>query len=207
MKNKVIIFDMDGTIIDSSKSIENSINYVRKLIGLAPIDSVYFMKHISASDDELAELFYPKGNLEENHEKFLNHFDEHCLDHSKLFDGLDIAIKELSKSYPLAIATNASDFFAKKMLKYLGVFEYFDVVTGANEHANGKPKPDMLIYILKELNGSADKSFMIGDSLRDKEAASAINMNYLHAQWGYEKIDSIDCGVSTYKELLEKIID
>lgn len=207
MKNKVIIFDMDGTIIDSSKSIENSINYVRKIIGLTPVDPVYLMKHISASDDELSQFFYPEGNLKEIHEMFLNHFNEHCLEHIKLFDGLNIVIKELNKSYPLAIATNASDFFAKKMLKHLGILEYFDVVTGANKHPQPKPKPDMLIYILKELNGLADKSFMIGDSLRDKEAASSINMNYLHAQWGYEKIDSINGGVSTCKELLEKIID
>ena len=114
---KLIMFDMDGTLVNSSNAIVNTINYVRVNIGLEALGKNYILEHINDPNINSAEFFYgTKHFTDEQTHLFENYYNKNCLNDIYLYDGIKELIENLNKNSKLAVATNASSVFAKKML-------------------------------------------------------------------------------------------
>ncbi len=187
-KKELIIFDMDGTLIDSGNVISNTINFVRSNLGLALIPKSELLKNINNPDINAAKFFYGTREFTDEQTKlFQEYYNKHCISDIILYDGVLDMLDQLQGKFTLSIATNASVEFANKMIEHLSIHSYFDYVIGANCVEKPKPHPDMLIKTLKTLSYEKKQSVLVGDSLKDQRAAQAASMDSILVNWGFTR--------------------
>ena len=189
---KSIIFDMDGTLLDSSYAMTCSVNHVRKELGLAPIEKEFLEYHINKPDEDLPMKFYGIKEYEPlHHELFKEHYLASSTLHARPYNGVLELLNFLkSKKIILSVATNASDFFAKHMLKNCKMLDYFTHIVGANNVKKRKPYPDMIDYVIALTSTHAKDTVLVGDSIKDEDAAKNANTDFIFADWGYGTTDS-----------------
>ena len=208
---KIVIFDMDGTLLDSKKDITSSVNYVRKLNHmLAPLSEEFIVEAINMEVRNLPKLFYETDKyLDEDKEIFEKHYAEQCTKNVYLYDDIkNMLLKLLDNDVKISVATNAPTQFAKMMLKSLEVDDFFDVIIGADEVAHSKPSPEMLNKILTyyKFNYEIDRAWMVGDNSKDILSAQNAGIDALFATWGFSPSSAYKNTVSHPKEILDIIL-
>ena len=205
-KKELIIFDMDGTLIDSGDVISNTINYVRTNIGLDIMPKEELLTNINNPDINSAEFFYGTNAFTDEQTKlFGEYYDTNCISDIALYDGIKELLEEISQHFTLSIATNASVEFAKKMIEHLDIDHYFDFIIGSNEVVTPKPHPEMLLSTVESLDIKIKHSILVGDSNKDKNAAIACEMDYILVNWGFTEHDC-DSVISNTIELNKKLL-
>ncbi len=186
---RIVIFDMDGTLIDSRKDITISVNYVRKHNhNLPPLSEEFIVNAINMKERNLAKLFYETEVYEErDRELFEKHYKEQCIKHPYLFEGTKELLEKLKDNGVLmGVATNAPTKFAKTMLAHLGVDSMFELIVGA-DMAPPKPDPKMVLLILQKCGyETGDKAWMVGDNPKDIEVAHRAGIEAIYATWGFQ---------------------
>ena len=208
---KVVIFDMDGTLLDSKKDITNSVNYVRKLShGLAPLSEEFIVDAINMEVRNLPKLFYETDEyLDEDRVIFEKHYAHQCTQNLYLYDGVkNMLISLVDNGVKISVATNAPTQFAKMMLKSLKIDDLFDVIIGADEVSHSKPSPEMINKILNYYNfdHKVDTAWMIGDNSKDIQSAQNAGIDSYFATWGFSPISEYKNTVSHPKEILDIIL-
>jgi len=208
---KIVIFDMDGTLIDSKKDITISINYVRqKHYSLAPLSEEFVVEAINMEVRNLPKMFYDTDNYEEkDRELFEVHYEKQCVQNVYLYEGIKEMLMALKTAgVKLSVATNAPTMFAKEMLTHLQVDELFDVIIGADEVTLSKPNPQMLHKILEyyAYNAKSDKAWMIGDNSKDIQSATNAKIDSFFALWGFSSHLEMEGALKTPKEVLNKVL-
>jgi len=193
-KYKVIIFDMDGTLVNSSLTIANAINYVRRQLGFEPMEQAYILKRVNDHTLNPAQTFYHSKRFEPDHEKWFSEY--YTKNHEKelvLYDGIKALLEALKeKGYLLAVATNAYRNSTIESLTHLGIYDLFDSIACYDDVLQGKPHPDMLYKILDELKVTEKEALFIGDGPRDEMAAKAAGVDYIMVDWGFtEHTDAV----------------
>jgi len=197
-KKQLIIFDMDGTLINSGDVISNTINYVRTNLGLETMPKDELLSNINNPEINSSDFFYGTSAFTDEQTKlFGEYYDKNCISDISLYDGIIELLEELNQNFTLSIATNASSEFARKMIKFLNIDHYFDFIIGANEVSTPKPHPEMLLNTLEKLNFKVEESILIGDSNKDKNAAVACDMDYLLVNWGFTQHETNNVIINT----------
>ncbi|ACZ12116.1 HAD family hydrolase [Sulfurospirillum deleyianum] len=205
MKKEIsIIFDMDGTLIDSSEAMTQSVNYVRKSIGLdTPLSKEALEYHINALDQQLPKIFYNTETYDPAHRAlFKEHYMEHAPKTISLYPDVKEMLHLLSQKAYLAIATNAHECFAHNMLEALGIERYFSSVVGSNNVAEPKPSPLMVYHVMETLGTSSEQTVLVGDSIKDERAALNAGISFIFANWGYGKSENANLRAHNVHELL-----
>ena len=205
---KSVIFDMDGTLLDSSQAMTISVNHVRKSYGLAPIEKEYLEFIINEPCVDLPmKLYDVKEYSQEHRERFAEHYLANANLHVKPYEGTYELLESLHvKGLTLSIATNASDFFARNMLEGQGMLDFFSFIIGANNVENSKPNPDMLHHISNISEIPLANSLLVGDSIKDEGAAKKANIDFLFASWGYGKSSDHTKSFENVPELNEYLL-
>ncbi len=184
-----MIFDMDGTLLDSAKDITISVNTVREQNhSLPPLSEAFVVDAINREHRNLAELFYGTAQYEKKDQLlFEEHYDEQCIKHVSLYEGIyDSLLTLKDEHFHLSVATNAPSKFARRMLEACGVLEYFDFVMGADRVSKPKPDKEMLEYILKNYGYKrGHQALMVGDNIKDMQAAENAGIEGAFATWGF----------------------
>jgi len=205
---RIVIFDMDGTLIDSKKDITISVNYVReKNHNLPPLSDSFIVNAINMKERNLAELFYGTKTYEERDRTlFEKHYKQQCIEHPYLFEGVEEVLKSLKKRGVLmGVATNAPTEFAKTMLSHLGVAELFEMIVGA-DMARAKPDPQIVEQILQKCRyAKGDMAWMVGDNQKDIEVAHRAGIDAIYATWGFQSDFDYPIKANTPMEILEII--
>ncbi len=186
---KVVIFDMDGTLVDSSLTIANAINSVRKKLSLEPMDEKKILDKINDPNLNPALYFYETEQFTPEHEQwFSEYYTQNHEKELRLYDGIEELMKRLkAKGYKLALATNAYRNSTMQSLEYLGLTESFDSVVCFDDVKRGKPNPAMLLKILEDLNLKSEEALFIGDGERDMLASKEANIDYIMVNWGFSE--------------------
>ncbi len=184
---ELAIFDLDGTLIDSSETVANAINFVRDRVGLPPMDREQILEAVNNPNLNPAEYFYDLDKFEPIHEEwFMEYYSKHHNQELRLFEGvLELLHKLKSRGCKLALATNAYRRSTLEALEYLGIDDIFDIVVCYDDVKRPKPYPDMLLYICDKLNISKDRAIFIGDGNKDKEASLSAGIDFVLISWGY----------------------
>lgn len=187
MEKELIIFDMDGTLVNSSLTIVNAINYVRKNLGFEPMEQEYILSLVNDHTINPAQTFYHAKAFDRDHEKWFSEY--YTKNHERelvLYDGIKELLGTLKdKGHDLAVATNAYRGSTIESLTHLEVYEHFDTIACYDDVHAGKPHPAMLHKILDELEHSSHQALFIGDGPRDEMASKRAEIDYIMVDWGF----------------------
>lgn len=201
---KLIIFDMDGTIVNSGAMIAKTINFVRKNIGLEEMEQNIILSHINNPNINPANFFYNSDIFTDEQTKlFCEYYDKNCIIGVEIYDGIVELLEDLKQNYTLSIATNASTVFAEKILNHLEIKKYFTKIVGADLVKEAKPNPEMLLKTIDELGAKKSNTILVGDSQKDKLASQKAKIDSILVNWGFSNYDKN--AVDDVKELKKLI--
>ncbi|MDY6821630.1 MAG: HAD family hydrolase [Deferribacterota bacterium] len=182
---EIIIFDMDGTLLDSKTDITKSINFVREKKGLPPLTEDYVLEAINGPIQELSMKFYNTPQYEKSDRiLFEEHYMQQCTKNVKVYDGVVELLNFCKeKNIKLSVATNAPTKFAIRMLEAAKILNYFDYVKGYDNDIPPKPNPDVILYLIEKFR--KNNPLLIGDSEIDYLTAKNACINYILACWGF----------------------
>jgi len=203
---KLVIFDMDGTLVDSSQTIVNAINYVRSKLGLSPLDRELILTKVNDPELNPALFFYETESFsEEQEEWFSEYYTQNHEKELQLYDGIEELLQELKeRGFLLAVATNAYRGSTLESLSHLKILDYFSSIACYDDVGRGKPAPDMLEKNLKDTNLEPKDAVFVGDSERDLLAAKSLNMDYIMINWGFSDYED---AIHSVDKLKEKILE
>jgi phosphoglycolate phosphatase len=194
-----IIFDLDGTLVDTGSAIADSINYVRHtLYGLPPLTTDEIAALINEPGRDLPIALYGTARYEEAARKiFENHYARRCLQNAPCYPGIETLLHTLRQAgHSLHVATNAPTRTSKLILANHGIETHFDSIVGADLVDRPKPAPDMLHRILDAYPDH--QTWMVGDSLKDAQAAQQAGIPMIYARWGYGHVEPEDSPPDLY---------
>jgi phosphoglycolate phosphatase len=187
MDKTLIIFDMDGTLVNSSVTIANAINYVRRQLGFEPMDTELILSKVNDPTINPAQFFYHAPKFAHDHERWFSEY--YTRNHDRelvLYDGIKELLEELRhRGFKLAVATNAYRRSTIESLTHLGIYVMFDAIACYDDVYKGKPYPDMLLKLLDELKVGKEEALFIGDGPRDEQAAKRAGIDYIMVDWGF----------------------
>ena len=198
MTNKAILFDLDGTLVETAPDLMAAHNHVMEKYGYEkkPLEDIRFLAGRGAavmllkSIDSQGRLKH-KEKIDENKHKamtkdFIDFYAANISNTSKINIGVINFLDWCkSKKIHLAVCTNKMEHLTIKLLKEIKLYDYFDFIAGADTFNYRKPNPQHLTSILEILGVPIEQSIMVGDSETDAEAARAAKIKFILVKGGY----------------------
>lgn len=173
-KIKLIIFDLDGTLINAYPAVEASVNFTLKKFGLPTQNKDKIRRAVGWGDRELITRFVPEQKVEGALKIYRRHHAQALRTSTRFLPGAKRLIGDLKrKKYQLAVATNRPTKFSLIALKYLKIKQYFDYILCADKLKHGKPHPAILIQILKRLKVKPSEALYVGDMTIDVQTGNS----------------------------------
>lgn len=210
-KITTIIFDMDGTVLNTLDDLTDSVNYVFSKFGLPARSRDEYRQFFGNGIGYAMKCAAPEGTpdslIEEMIPVFKEYYDIHCLDKTGPYDGIIDLMKELRDSgCKMAIVSNKIDSAVKELNERF-FSEYVSVAIGERPGVSRKPAPDTVFAALAELGSSTDEAVYIGDSEVDLMTAKNSNLPCIAVLWGFRDRDFlIKNGASAFAKTPEDII-
>ena len=167
-----IIFDFDGTLIDSYEPITESLNLVRRTFDRPPLPLEEVKSMVGHGLEHLIEKAVGKVPMDEAVRQFREHYASICESRTTILPLVRETVEELQRrGYEMAIATNKPSYFARDILRALDVDHLFAEVLGPNDVQRAKPDPEMLEIIMSRLGLGVEEVVYVGDMVIDIEVA------------------------------------
>ena len=207
MKQKfTILFDLDGTLVDTAPDLMHAHNHVMKKFGY-PTKSTEQIRNlvgkgagamIGRSIWGQAKKEFSKVNDEkikkEMVSEFVEFYGKNIINESTLINGVKEFLKWCKKeNISMAVCTNKQEYLSNDLLRKIGIYDYFEYVAGSDTFDYCKPDPRHLTTVVEILDGDLKKTMMIGDSETDANAAKAADIPMILLKDGYteKNIDEI----------------
>ena len=199
MKQKfTILFDLDGTLVDTAPDLMRAHNYVMKKFGY-PTKSTEEIRNLvgQGAGAMLGRSIWGQAKKEfgkvqdekikkEMVKDFIDFYGKNIVNESKLIDGVkDFLIWSKNNNISMAVCTNKQEHLAVDLLKKIGIYDFFEYVAGHNTFEYCKPDPRHLTSVIEILGGEISKSLMIGDSETDANAAKNAGIPLILLEDGY----------------------
>ena len=198
MKQKfTILFDLDGTLVDTAPDLMHAHNHVMKKFGY-PTKSLADLKNSvgKGTDAMIGRSIWSQAKKElttinekvKNRmtDEFISYYGSNILNESKLINGVkDFLNWSKQKNISMAVCTNKTEHLAVDLLQKIGIYNYFEYVAGYNTFEYCKPDPRHLTTVIEILDGKKNKSIMIGDSESDANAAKEAQIPMILLEDGY----------------------
>ncbi|MCF6199133.1 MAG: phosphoglycolate phosphatase [Hyphomicrobiaceae bacterium] len=214
MNKPAIIFDLDGTLVDTAPDLIHTLNHLLVLEDCPPAPHAQMRAMISLGAKamlkkgfELADKAKNSKQLDELTQQFITHYSENIAVYSRPFPGVIKALDTLKNNgHPLGICTNKTEALSKQLINALVMEDFFGAIIGVDTLDVKKPDPGHILGTIKALGASPQTAIMVGDSETDIVAAKAANIPVIAVDFGYS-IDPIanfapDAIISTHEDLL-----
>ena len=184
-----VIFDLDGTLLDTLEDLTDSVNYAMERFGLPAHTPDAVRGFVGNGVAKLIERAIPQGvenpSYEAIFETFKEHYAKHCEDKTRPYEGIMEVLALLKKQgYHLAIVSNKFDGAVKQLCKkYFG--EYISVAIGESDQVKRKPAPDTVYQALRELGSESCRAIYVGDSEVDLQTAQNAQLRCVSVTWGF----------------------
>jgi phosphoglycolate phosphatase len=212
---KAVLFDLDGTLIDSVPDLATATNRLLAAHGLPPLGMNDVRSMIGHGVAKLVErAFASRGTrltplmLERRTDEMMAFYGQCLTDQTRLNIGAAEAIASLRRmSVRIAVVTNKPEAFAKAILGHFDLLQQVDVVVGGDTGPARKPEPEMLVFAVNVLDLKVEDAVMVGDSRADMDAARAAGMASIAVEGGYTSESATSLGADANIPDLGKMLD
>jgi phosphoglycolate phosphatase len=193
---RTLVFDLDGTLVDTAPDLISALNFVLHREGLAPVPLEKARNMIGAGARKLIERGLeledrPMGvdDLNRLTRDFVAYYAEHIADESRPFEGLEAALDELeAQGFRFAVCTNKLEWLSKLLLDKLGLSKRFAAICGADTFGVAKPDPVILQQTLARAGGPLSGAIMVGDAGTDIGVARRAGIPVIGVEFGYTDV-------------------
>jgi len=183
---RAVVFDLDGTLIDSREDIAAAANAARQAVGLPGLPLAKVVSYVGDGADALIERLTPGFTALQRAvalDAFKTHYSAHCCDVTRPYPGIIQMLPVLmARGWKLGVATNKPTAFAQDICERLGLSEWLPVVVGGD--GAKKPDPASVNKALARLGATSSRSWMVGDHHTDIHAGRAAGCKILWCHWG-----------------------
>jgi len=193
---RTIVFDLDGTLVDTAPDLINALNYVLAREGLAPVPLASARNMIGAGARKLIERGLEVDgrdvgprDLDRITADFIDYYADHIADHSRPFEGLETALDAMAdRGYRFAVCTNKLEWLSKRLLDALGLSPRFSAICGADTFGVSKPDPIFLHQTVARAGGHISATIMVGDAGPDVGVARRAGIPVVGVTFGYTDV-------------------
>ena len=193
---RTVVFDLDGTLVDTAPDLINALNFVLEREGLPPVPLHSARNMIGAGARRLIERGLEAegrtastSDITRLTEDFIAHYAEHIADFSRPFEGLESALDDLgARGYLFAVCTNKLEWLSKLLLDRLGLSRRFSTICGADTFGVAKPDPAILKQTILRAGGQVPSSVMVGDAGTDIGVARRAGVPVIGVAFGYTDV-------------------
>lgn len=190
-----IVFDLDGTLVDSRRDLTTAVNHVLRSFGLPELPLETVCQYVGEGARVLVQRALGpahQARLDEGLHVFLAYYGVHLLDHTRPYDGIPEALAALTeRGVVLSVLTNKPVAMSRAILDGLGLLSRFAAVAGGDSLPARKPDPSGVDYLLETTHTSRDRTLLVGDSLVDMKTASAARVTFCGVAWGLRRADLV----------------
>ncbi len=189
---KGLIFDLDGTLIDSYEAIHIGLLEAFNHFTIPPLPYHQLREYLGGSLEEILKSFLPPHQREEARSVFREKYRDIYLDKTSLLDGARDVIEELfRRSIRLAVASNKSGKFCRKLLAHFEIDRFFSTIVGVGDGLRPKPFPDMVNTVVRDLDLHPNEVIMVGDTVEDIRAGNAAGIDVYALGSGYHPLEKL----------------
>lgn len=185
----LVVFDLDGTLVDSQRDLAESANELLSVYGASPIAHEAIVRMVGEGARVLVERVLAASGLavplDEALERFLTIYDRRLVDHTGCYPGIVHALEQLAPTVPLAVLTNKPLAPSRRILAHLGIDSYFIDVIGGDGPYGRKPAPEGLLALARLAASPIESVLMVGDSAVDWETARRAGAQMCVARYGF----------------------
>lgn len=187
---RAVLFDLDGTLVDTAPDLSAAANHIRDCVGLPPLPPDEYRPLASAGARGLLHkalgITPEHADFAVRRERFLAHYRDHIADTSHLFDGIGAVLDRCSVAgLRWGVVTNKPAWLTRPLLDKLDLADSAACAVSADEVARPKPAPDSLLHACTLLGLAPQQCVYVGDDRRDIVAGAAAGMTTVAAAWGY----------------------
>lgn len=193
MTLQALVFDLDGTLVDTAPDLHAATNHVLALIDRRPVTTAEVRAFVGHGAMNLIERGVnatgapvDQDTLHRMHKQFLTYYGDNISDHSVLFEGIPALLDQAqSKGLKMGVCTNKVESLSRKLLTEIGVMDKFAALVGGDTLPIMKPNPEPYFETVKRLGIDPTHSLMFGDSETDIRTAQAAGVPVIAVTFGY----------------------
>jgi phosphoglycolate phosphatase len=197
---RTVVFDLDGTLVDTAPDLINALNFVLDREGLASVPLHAARNMIGAGARKLIERGLELEGRSMSFEEvsrltgdFIDYYAAHIADASRPFEGLESALDDLgARGYRFAVCTNKLEWLSKLLLDQLGLSARFSAICGADTFGVSKPDPAILKATVARAGGQLSSAIMVGDAGPDIGVARRAGIPVIGVEFGYTEVPIAD---------------
>ena len=193
-KKQIIVFDLDGTLVNSAPDLCYALNKTLEEINIPLITLQEVMGYLGDGALELIKRGISKHHNIDNYDleklriRFLDIYDDCLLDKTDFYENVLETLEKLKKmNFTLAICSNKPELLVKRIIKGLNAIDFFGAITGGDTYEFRKPDSRHLERTILEAGRKVDQAIMVGDSENDIKCANSINVPSIVVDFGYSK--------------------
>ena len=207
----LIIFDLDGTLIDSREDLAIAVNAMREHLQMPPLDQSLIESYVGNGVAMLVKRSLgpdaSDGLAERGLEYFLRYYGAHALEHTRCYEGVPELLEKLSaQGHTLAILTNKPERITTDIVGGLEIRDYFFRIYGGDSLFATKPDPEGIRLLMEEAHETASGTLMVGDSAVDVRTARNAGVRCCGVNWGIQpesfELNPPDFLIQSPRELL-----
>lgn len=190
----LVLFDLDGTLVDSAPDLCASLNRIRRSENLAPLPYNVLREYAGSGARGLLKIGFDITDQDprfpELKERFLSDYQNHCAEKVCCFDGIEQTLEEIEQAgWQWGVVTNKFSNFTVPIMKKLGLYDRACVIISGDETRKLKPHPDNMLVALNKMRALPQETPYVGDDIRDSKVAQTLGMPFAAATWGYLRQD------------------
>jgi len=199
---RTVVFDLDGTLVDTAPDLISALNFILDREVLPPVPLLSARTMIGAGARRLVERglelegrSYSLKDVDRLTGDFIAYYAAHIADASRPFEGLEGALDDLgAQGYRFAVCTNKLEWLSKLLLDRLGLSSRFSAICGADTFGVAKPDPAILQQTVARAGGQLSSAIMVGDAGPDIGVARRAGIPVIGVEFGYTEVPIADLG-------------
>ncbi|HEX2835836.1 MAG TPA: HAD hydrolase-like protein [Thermoanaerobaculia bacterium] len=173
LRYRAVLFDLDGTLVDSYSALTEAVNHARRTHGLEDLSGARIRELVGDGVEKLLQRAFERTEIPRTVvHAFESRYDEVCCDESKVLEDVEATLSKLHNlGVQMAVCTNKPTFFSKKILDFLGLSHYFRAIVGPDVAGARKPEAQHLLVTLQSVDFGGEQALFVGDMPIDVRAA------------------------------------